>query len=32
MANKENKKLIVAFAIVEALVLLPTIIYVVFYK
>ena len=28
----KNKKLIIAFAIIEALVLIPTIVYVAFYK
>jgi hypothetical protein len=32
MANLNSKKIIIALAIVEALVLVPTILYVIFYK
>jgi len=32
MKNMKNKKLIIAFAIIEALVLIPAVIYVIFYK
>ncbi len=32
MKNMSTKKIIIAIAIVEAMVLIPTIIYVIFYK